>query len=104
MATAESGCSQCDADDESKQRPASESYLSSSNGDSLHARPTPGASDGTEPAGFSRTRRTDTVLALRESARESFERQLRAYRRGAGPIVQHLDARARHARRRRGVG
>ena len=51
-----------------------------------------------------RTRRTDAVLSLREPARESFERLLRAHRRGAGPIVLHSDGRSRHGRRRRGVG
>ena len=51
-----------------------------------------------------RRRRTDAVLVLKEWALESFERQLRAHRRGAGTTVLHMDGRARHARRERGDG
>ena len=35
---------------------------------------------------------------LKEWALESFERQLRAHRRGAGTTVLQMDGRARHAR------
>ena len=74
------------------------------------AKPAPAGSQPPPPShdpddvAHARARRTDAILALKEGALESLERQLRAHRRGAGPIVLHMDGRSRHARRKHGDG
>ena len=92
-------CVACDADDGLILIERSQQGLSPQSAASRILPPPPDDVDGR-----ARTRRTDAVLVLREWALESFERQLRAYRRGAGTTVLHMDGRARHARRERGDG